>query len=218
MGGYGSGRWGWSHTRETTDGLLWLDVRDLARRGLFAAGPGQIATGSIAWSRRGETTDWIRVACAGDEPDTVLLDYQTWRPGEAWKPVRERVLIERTPCRYGGSRPWFRCSRCGSRRAVLYSVGGHFRCRACHDLAYGSTRDADHARAQRRAATLRRRLGGSESGWRSVPDKPKGMQWRTYERIAAGIRMAEHDALAAWAAHAESFIAQLDRKGKGRHE
>ncbi len=41
MGGYGSTRWGWQRTRDTTDPYLWLDVRLLARWGALAPAPGR---------------------------------------------------------------------------------------------------------------------------------------------------------------------------------
>ncbi len=213
MGGMGSGRWGWERTRETTEGLLWLDVRYLARRGMFTARPGQLATDSVEWSRGGKPTGDITVVYAGDDPDALILDYRIrTSAGEPWVPVRERVGLERTPCRYGGSRPWFRCPGCKRRRAVLYSVEGRFRCRVCHDLAYESTREDVGARANRRADKLRRKLGnnGGER-WRGVPPKPRRMRWATYQRLVNEILEAEREALEAWTAEAEALLTRLER-------
>jgi len=215
MGGYGSGRWGWARTRDTTADALRLDVRSLARRGLFAAGPGSVAEGEVRWGRGNDVTDWIAVTYAGDRPGEVVLDYRTRRPGEEWVPVRERVAMDRTACPYGGGRPWFRCPGCGSRRAVLYCAGGRFRCRACHELAYASTREGAADRAHRRAETLRTRLGVVATpgrGRRSVPDKPPGMRWATFERLARELAYAEHDALALWIADSDALLARLDRR------
>ena len=213
MGGLGSGRWGWTRTRETTESLLWLDVRYLARRGLFAVRPGQLATDSVAWNRGGKPTGNITVVYAGDDPDVLTLDYRVrTSAGEPWVPVRERVRLERTPCRYGGSRPWFRCPGCGRRRAVLHSLGGRFRCRACHDLAYESTREDAGDRARRRADKLRRRLGDTDGGrWRQVPPKPPRMHWATYQRLVNEILETEREALEAWTAETEALLARLER-------
>lgn len=213
MGGIGSGRWGWERTRETTEGLLWLDVRYLARRGLFTVKPGQLATDAVAWSRGGKPLGNITVVYAGNDPDAVILDYRV-RTGasEPWVPVQERIGLERTPCRYGGSRPWFRCPGCGKRRAVLYSVGGRFRCRGCHDLAYESTREDVGERARRRADTLRRKLGDTERGpWRGVPPKPPRMRWATYQRLVEEILEAEREAMAVWTVDAEKLLARVER-------
>jgi hypothetical protein len=73
---------------------------------------------------------------------------------------------------------------------VIYG-GSIFACRKCHRLAYPSQREDLADRAARRADRLRARLGWPGSvlegaGW----GKPKGMHWRTYERLCD-----EHDGL-----------------------
>ncbi len=94
---------------------------------------------------------------------------------------------------------------------MLYSVGGRFRCRACHDLAYSSTREGAYERSRRRADELRRRIG-CKPGLFSVPWKPKGMHWSTYDRIVAEIAAREHAATVAFGAETDAFLARLDRK------
>ncbi len=94
---------------------------------------------------------------------------------------------------------------------MLYGVGGRFRCRACHDLAYSSTREGAYERNRRRADELRRRIGG-KPGIFSVPWKPKGMHWRTYERIVAEINAREYDALVAFGAETDALLARTDRR------
>src|SRR5215210_7714762 len=141
MGGFGSTRWGWRSTRATTDEFLALDVRALARRGYFAAKPGAVVTGIEAWICAGEEVGRVSVYYGGDVPHFMTLEYRVRRPDEEWHTIRERVGLERTPCTLGGSRPWFVCPGCGTRRAVLFCVGGVFRCRVCHDLAYRSMRE-----------------------------------------------------------------------------
>ncbi len=212
MGSFGSGRWGWTVTRATTDGLLRLDVRDLARRGLFAAGPGQVALAALAWTRCGEPAGQIAVEYAGNEPGAVVLDYQVQQTGAPWEPVRERVALDRTPCRYGGARPWFRCPGCSGRRAILHCAGGRFRCRSCHDLVYGATREAGWERARRRAAKLRARLGAEPGEAWGRPDKPRAMQWRTYSRLVRRLEAADGSAEAGLAARTEALVARFDRR------
>ena len=79
--------------------------------------------------------------------------------------------------------------------AVLFG-GSIFACRHCHDLAYDSQRETDDDRAMRRADTIRRRLGWGAGIANPEGGKPKGMHWRTFERLKA-----EHDAFAnaSWA-------------------
>jgi hypothetical protein len=141
MGGFGSTRWGRQSTRATTEGLLALDVRVLGRRGYFTAGPGEVAEGVEIWSSRGSEVGRISVEYRGADPQIVTLEYRVRRPEEDWHTIQERVELNRTRCTFGGSRPWFVCPGCRMRRAVLFCVGGVFRCRVCHDLAYRSTRE-----------------------------------------------------------------------------
>ena len=83
--------------------------------------------------------------------------------------------------------------------AVLFG-GRVFACRKCHDLAYRSQREADDDRATRRADAIRRRLGWmpgilNGNGW-----KPKGMHWRTFERLQREHDFHVHAALAGMSA------------------
>jgi len=158
MGGYGSGRRGLGHP--TTDSLLFLDIRYMRRAGFFRTAPGATYYGSLAWSNRGKPSGNISVTVQGTEaayPPAIELHYRTRAWGETdWTDVDERIPIETTPCHYGGERPWFLCPRCFERRGVLFSVGGRFRCRACHRLAYSSTRETEEDRAARRAREIKK--------------------------------------------------------------
>lgn len=207
MGGYGSGRWGWHRTKETSDRLLRLDVRLLARSGLIA--PGVVGWLPVAWSRGDRPAGEVLVGYNHGRPGEVVLEYRVRRSEvEAWEPVREPVALDRTPCPYGGSRPWFRCPGCDGRRAVLYGNGGLFRCTGCHDLAYSSTREGSYESDRRRADELRRRLGG-KPGAVTVPRKPKGMHRRTYERMVAEIQEREYNALIAFCVKSDGMLARL---------
>lgn len=132
MGGPGSSRWTTTVSRLTTDGLLRLDVRALARAG--ALQPGVSAT--VRWDGLVSVTTSV----APEAPDGLVVAYGVWADTGAWMPVTERLQLSRTLSTFGGDRPWFLCPNCGSRRAVLYGVGGWFRCRECHHLTYPSTR------------------------------------------------------------------------------
>ena len=56
-------------------------------------------------------------------------------------------------------------------------------CRHCCDLSYLSRWEDAQIRARSKAEKVRLRLGGSPSLDDPFPDKPKGMWWRTYERL-----------------------------------
>lgn len=193
MGGFGSGRkWG----KAATDTMRALDIRKMARDGLLRPGAGF----SWEWSSGGEVRASIRAEVGEDR---VTLDYRSRDQGGEWTPRRYPVLIERTPCNYGGERVWWRCpaAGCGRRVAVLFG-GKVFACRHCHQLAYSSTRETDDDRAIRRADKIRDKLGWPAGIMNGEGGKPKGMHWSTFFRLKV-----EHDthALAALTGMAERF-------------
>lgn len=115
---------------------------------------------------------------------SVELDYRVREHGGAWEDLRFPVRLDWTPCYYGGHRPWWLCpaAGCGRRVAVLYG-GRVFACRHCHGLAYTTQRESAVDRQLTRADKIRRRLGGEPGAANPFPPKPKGMHWRTYERL-----------------------------------
>lgn len=193
MGGMGSGRRGQSG-RSTTSSMRALDVRRLQRDGLLTSGQGF----GWSWTRNGETVASIQIRT---EAHRVILDYRSRGYAGEWERMEYAVYLEWTDCTLGGRRVWFQCPNqgCGRRTAILYG-GRVFACRYCHKLAYESQRETDGDRAIRRADTIRARLGWHPGIAFPKGDKPKGMHWRTFERLKA-----EHDAFAnaSWAGVAE---------------
>jgi len=182
MGGIGSGR-RYQGGKDTTSDMRALDVRRLQRDGLLT--PGRAFGWN--WSRNGETVASIQMRT---EAERVILDYRSRSNGGEWKAMEYPVHLEWTGCNLGGRRAWFICPAqgCGRRVAILYG-GSVFACRHCHKLNYQCQRETDDDRAARRADKIRARLKWDAgilngNGW-----KPKGMHWRTFERLRA-----EHDA------------------------
>jgi len=203
VGGYFSTRWARERTRQDTDPRLSLDIRWLRRIGALA--PGALAFPS--WTCRGEPSGSI-VTMMNAAGDTLTLAYTvTDRVTGAKESIRDPIALESTPCHYGGERVWFCCPGCGSRRAVLFSVGGRFRCRACHDLAYTSTREDAFERKTRKCARIRKKLGETSSygvPWETLPPKPPRMHRRTYWRLLRELRQTT-------AAGNELFLKDLER-------
>ncbi len=187
MGGVGSGSWYRFSKKITVEECRRLDVRRLHREGLLEPG----YRFSWSWSRAGRQIASIGGLVLGSSrPERVVLLFRH-RSGLSaeWEGVQEPVELDWTPCNFGGERPWFVCPgvvngvACGRRVAVLYGPGHYFLCRHCYDLSYQSQRDNKIYRALHRAQKIRERLGGSANMMEPFPEKPKGMHWKTYERL-----------------------------------
>ena len=183
MGGFGSGRG--QHGRDTTNDRRPLDIRRLQRAGLLI--PGRAF--NWQWTIGGREVASIQIH---PEADRVIVSYRNRSNGGEGQAMEYPVYLEWTDCTLGGRRPWFRCPSpgCGRRVAILFG-GSIFACRHCHKLAYECQRETDDHRAMRRADTIRRRLGWRAGIANPPGDKPKGMHWRTYERLTS-----EHNAFA----------------------
>lgn len=88
-------------------------------------------------------------------------------------------------CHFGNLRSWFQCSTvgCARRAAILYGTPRGFRCRHCAQLTYRSQREQPYDRMLRRGRRLRGKAGGSASLMEPFPARPKGMWWKTYDRL-----------------------------------
>lgn len=196
MGGEGSGNWYRFDKKTTTGECHSLDVRYLHREGLLTPG----RRFSLRWSWAGRETGSIRGAIEGNgRPERLLLLYRHRSgPGDEWKDVQELVPLDWAACNFGGERPWFVCpgAGCGRRVALLYGPGKYFLCRHCYDLVYESQRENRMYRALHNAQSIRERLGGSANMMEPFPEKPKGMPWKTYERLWWEHHEAEMEQLA----------------------
>ena len=196
MGGVGSGNWYRFDKKTATTECQRVDVRYLHRQDLLKSG----RRFSLRWSRADRETGSIGGVVEGMEtPERVILLYRHGSgPGGEWEEVREPVPLTWTACNFGGERPWFICPGAGCLRrvAILYALGRYFLCRHCYDLAYESQRENGMTRALRRAQAIRERLGGSANMTKPFPEKPKGMHWKTYERLWWEHHEAEMEQLA----------------------
>lgn len=176
-----------------------LDARDLHRRGLLKPG----LAFCWQWTRYGQVLASIGIST---EQDRLTLNYRQFpRDGE---PIEHcyPVTLDRTPCTYGGSRPWFLCPHCWRRVALLYlDRHGRFACRHCLRLNYKSQRESPHDRLIRRAETIRQRLGWPPGITNAGTGKPKGMLWRTYSRLLNEHERCANGAVAVMAAQLEGL-------------
>jgi hypothetical protein len=159
-----------------------IEVLHWNRRGYFKS-PRRF---SWTWSRDGQRTASINVQT---QRDVVTLRYRNCAHGDDWIDVKQPIAIAWTPCRFGGERPWFICSVrsngafCGRKVTKLYAGGPLFACRHCYVLTYASQQEPLRERGLFKSQKIRMDLGGSPNMLEEFPDKPKGMHWRTYDRI-----------------------------------
>ena len=144
MGGYGSGRWGYGHSKRTTvEKCRHLSVRDLHREGLLKEGVARSA--SITWRNVwGEEQASIGLTSSGER---VVLTYALSNRDRDPEQMTYTARVVWTPCHFGGQRPWFSCPgrNCGRRVGKLYLPPGgrYFLCRHCYGLSYKSRQTWD---------------------------------------------------------------------------
>jgi hypothetical protein len=203
MGGFGSGRLSGTG-RDTVESCYSIDVNRLHNKGSLRAGSESVGS----WIQDGEIVASINLRA---EADWLHLCYRALIGVAQWEEVAETVRIERVPCRFGGSRPYFICpgvvygAACGRRTAQLHASGRYFLCRYCYGLAYESQREGAWDRTLRRAGKIRQRLGGSPAIG-PFPRKPKGMWRDTYERLRTQVITTEVLAQRAFALQAQQWL------------
>ena len=144
---------------------------------------------NTSWSRRGENIGNIGVNI---ETGQVRLSYNCKKHGGDWERLDYPVLLQTTPCNYGGVRYWFTCPaiNCGKRVAKLYLGDKYFACRHCYRLAYPCQRETANDRIIRKAEKLKGKLKWEPGLYNPNGYKPNGMHWKTFSRL-----QAEHDAM-----------------------
>jgi hypothetical protein len=170
--------------RPTCEMCQSIDVRRWRREGRLL--PGQ--SFPYSWSREGEPCGSIAVRI---EPGAVVLNFRACS-GERveWRSIEQRVPVVWTACHFGGGRPWFCCNAyadgqyCGRRVAMLFLGDSPvFACRRCYGLVYASQLESLRHRGIGKARKIRIGLGAGPNLFDAFPVRPKGMHWRTYNRL-----------------------------------
>lgn len=187
MGGQGSGR-RWGHGRDTTDSRYSIDIRYLSKMKMLTPGYSSI----LRWFLKGRETASISIIAESE--NLIYFDYSRNN-----KPINYPINIDRTACNYGNSRPWFLCPTCNKRVALLYLSDGMFDCRHCCNLAYETQNESKWIRSSwgNKANSIRRKLGWTPGiiNDSELFNKPKGMHWKTFERLITEYRYCRHRAL-----------------------
>lgn len=144
MGGYGSGRYGWWHSKATTvEECTSIDANRWMREGILA--DRSIASGGWQWTYADGRKNSIRYSV--NTLDGWLRLMYTVTVKGAKQELDYTVRLQTTPCNYGGVRWWFTCplSDCGRRVGKLYlpPSGRYFGCRHCYQLTYRSCQESD---------------------------------------------------------------------------
>jgi hypothetical protein len=178
MGGYGLGR---RRHRGVLEQYRQIDVNRFRREGILE--DRRVAV--WYWSDAGGRREATMLVLGGHLGLEFLYAVDPGTQGE--QQVRCPVGLDWTPCHFGGERPWFLCpnSHCGRRVAVLYLAGTHFICRHCVGAAYASQNETDSDRLARKARRIRAKLGADMNLLERLGpwDRPKGMHWRTFQRL-----------------------------------
>ena len=120
---------------------------------------------------------WPKIAQVRAARYAILLDLR----GHT---IPQRIRVSWTNVRLGGERPWFQCPHCQKRVAKLYNALGGYFCRGCvGNPIYASQALSAQARPHFQACKLRLRLGGEASPTAPLPERPRRMHRRTYERL-----------------------------------
>ena len=216
MGGLGSGGWGKKKKkhRRTVESCLVLDVNDLSARGCFQ--PGLFST--CQWLDGSGGLFSIRLRY---EAERLFLSYDHQAGGgEPAEEVTEIIPIVRSPCRFGGSQPFFLCPGtsaavggvgCGRRVGKLYLARRYFLCRSCSQIVYAVRHEPQWQRASRRANKLRQRL---DTTGIAVPEKPEHMPVRTYARLLEELLLADIQACEASAARLLWLVDWIEKRHK----
>ena len=176
MGGYGSGR---RSKKPKIEECNSIDANQLNRDGCFKNG----WSGTMTWSRNGKKFSSIGMRATANY---LHLGYSSKQYGSVIQPIR----IERLPCRFGGSRAYFRCD-CGKRVVKLYGFGRYFQCRHCSGLFHYSKNEGFWDRSLRQRTKHKLRLSEDASLEAYEMPKPKGMWWKTYYRLQRAAQAAE---------------------------
>ena len=138
------------------------------------------------------------------------------------RPLPDLVIFEgtrfettSTETNFGGKRQWFLCPDCGRRCAIIYRVGIEPRwgCRLCPNGHYISEHMSPTDRRLHASFKVRERLGQTKGGILvRFPAKPKGMHWRTYEKIRSEASKIESNILSNAHANLLGVSVELARK------
>ncbi len=202
MGGSNSGRWGGRPTAEACGSMR------LPMRGMRPV-DGALVGYQFKFERDGD-----------EYPVYVAFDLRT--PGHPHALIRHnartgeheeieyRILLTRSPCRFGGWRWWWECPSTGRRAFALFLPRGgrRFLSRRGYQLGYQSQRMSPMDRAYRTKEKIERRLWWLDD---DTPTPAPGMRRQTFNKLVARWEAAEQKADALWEPRTLRLLARMMR-------
>lgn len=176
MGGQGSGSWYLYGHKERLEQQLRIDIRYLKKNQMLK--PGAYI---LSWNYGDEDASARASLIVGRQKMVVACSWTDGETGDHQK-MKRVIRLSESPCRYGGSRKWFICPLCGHRMAVLVLTPPDVGCRHCLGLSYTSQSENISYRGLRRMNKIADKLQRDEF-FGEMLLRPKGMHWKTYNRL-----------------------------------
>ncbi len=171
VGGYGSGRYGWS-TTDKLNSCLKLNLKTILKG---------YQSGSLSWSRNKKEFASIAYSRFLDNPDDmyIRLFYSITPRNQEAISLDYQIQVITTPANFGGHRFWFICPVTFKKASVLYSSSRYqkFVSRHAIGLLYESQSENYGNRLITKKEKIEKKLGGE-----NCYKKPKGMHQRTYDK------------------------------------
>ncbi|WP_282608418.1 hypothetical protein [Pelagibius sp. Alg239-R121] len=133
LGGWGSGPT--LHPKQTVDDTPEISVFNLNEAGAFDRFGTTKGEAAIGWGQ----CIAFEAHMYGEGNSKIYLRY-----GLNGQSMMDIVLLDSTPCHYGGVRWWFICPDSGERAGKLFLAGSppYFASRKAHNLTYRSCQDS----------------------------------------------------------------------------
>jgi hypothetical protein len=227
MGGFNSGRRARQVTVEGCRTLV-LDIAavvrpvtaEIRRRRLGPITERQLVEAGArrwSWTQEGEAAPWAAVevlVALRQDRGVATLRFNVPHESRPTGPQAQDVLLEATPCNFGGVRWWWVCPATGRRCAKLYLPNGGLRFLSrwpgAYRLTYASQRADEMQRSHGRLARLHRRLGGQYRHCDDPPPRrPKWMRRATYGRFYAAWEDLEYQHDVIFLRGSERLLARL---------
>lgn len=174
MGGYGSGR---RSGKQKQDGLIRIDLLTLHRNNALVEGRVSI----LKMNKGDRYLGSVQITAAKDQ---LIIDSRIHGTISGQnKHIIQTVDLIRTPCHFGGDRPWMRCPGCHRKVLILYIGSGCIRCRHCFNLTYECCNHGDVDQHLLKVRKARRRIGADIDLSQPLPPKQKWKHNKKYNHL-----------------------------------